>query len=157
MPDPVAVYGAFTGTVGAAGTLWSIYTWRRDRAALKFDLNQIVTEHPNAPKDEILWSIDIINVGRRAVTVSSAPGLDMGDGRKLVFSGTFGDVPKRLQEGSKVTWWVTQSGLKTGLKKHLGEASQAPTHIVFADDAGRKYRSRIEPKRRADLERLRNT
>jgi hypothetical protein len=131
MADPIAVYGAATGTVGALGAGFSIYNqWLRDRASLRLSIHRI------ANANEVGWAINVTNKGRRAVTVSSCPGLELPNGKKIVFTAALGDLPRRLDDGSKITYWMRASALQ----QHLKSEALMPTHITFEDDGDNSYR-----------------
>ena len=148
MPDPIAVYGAATGTAGALGAVWSI--WHgiiRDRPRLRAKVSTMYAD--SIAKNEWLWSIDIMNYGRQSVSMSSAPGLLFRDGWYMPFINRLGDK-ENIGAGEKVTWWISETGLVKGLRNK----GALPHRIVFKDDGGNNYRRRINSKQLKTMKRL---
>src|SRR5438876_7665626 len=112
MPDPVSIYGAVTGTAGAAAAIWTVWNGVRDRARIRTRVGNAVSEPPIAEPGRWLCTITVMNHGRRSVTISGYAGLAYPNGQWSPFGGVFGtDLPRRLDEGSGVTFWVYEDAL----------------------------------------------
>ena len=92
--DAVGVYGAAVATILGAIKAWE---FRRDRAAIRFDLSEVSFGSPGDPSDlgppEL--RIEITNVGRRDVTIQEV-GLLVSGGRQLRFGDS--DLAVTLKE-----------------------------------------------------------
>ena len=152
MVEPLAIYGAFIGTIAAIGTAWNMYDRRfRDRARLRLNLaTGFVQDRPDIKSNEWLWFLEVQNFGRRPLTISSLPGLAFPNERFSVFTGTFEQVPKRLDEGSKITFWLYERALRKVLK----EQGMLPNRILLKDDAGDSHTRRIARKYLRQLKKL---
>jgi hypothetical protein len=114
MSDPIAIYGAVTGTVAMVTTtaqaVWTVML--KDRPRIRVSASP-VTIHQDAIRDAIgplksgqrLIQIEIVNVGRSLVTVQSAGILVKQDGhlRQWVFTGFFNELPRELSPGQSVS------------------------------------------------------
>lgn len=141
MADPIAVYGAVIGTTGAAGAAWSI--WHgivRDRPRVKVVIQFSRMNHPMI-EPEPLVTMDIMNQGRRPLSLSNLPGVLFPDGIRLAFSPLPWQLgTQAVEEGQKATYWMYEAAFKEGVK----ERASVPTRVVISDDAGRVYKRRID-------------
>jgi len=149
MVDPLAIYGAAIGSVAAIGTAWNIYhSAFRDRARLRLSLATGITQDvPSVRSNEWLWMIEAQNFGRRPLTISGHGGLELANGRWVVFTGVFEQLPRRLGENQKVTFWIYE----VSLQKALREQGLLPTRIRLTDDGGSTHKRRIPAKYRRQL------
>ena len=152
MADPIAVYGAITGTAGAAAAAWTVWNgFFRDRARIETNVSNVVTSnYPGVRPGELLCAIDVMNHGRRPVTISSYAGLTFPKGRWAAFAGSASDLPRRLDEGSKVTFWVYEGSLLDSIRQF----GCMPNRVLVNDDAGRAHKRRIPKKYLRRLKRL---
>lgn len=159
--DPIAVYGAITGTIGALGAAWAIWHGAiRDRARIRATVSTAFAQnHPQIDPAESLWCIEVMNRGRRPVSMSGFAGFQLAESgllsrfrrkRWLVFQNCLETLPKRLQEGDKVTYWTYEKALKDGLRKE----GRYPDRVLVKDDVGHYYVRRIPRKYRDRLAKL---
>ena len=129
--------------VALLGLGWTIYNAVfRDRARIRARVaTGGVQNYPGVDGEQWLWFIEVMNQGRRPISISSLPGLELPNGRYLVFNSRFGEA-KPIQEGEKAIFWTYESALSSGLKRE----GHIPNRILIKDDAGRDYRRRIHRK-----------
>jgi len=153
--DPIAVYGAATGTAGALGAVWAIYhSAFRDKPKVSVELGRefrppgedsaytILSPTPSSwPQTERLHPtaekrayVRVTNSGRRVLTVLEA-GLEFSDGTRAVFR------PGRsvqLGEGETDVSSVTEKGLRRMLQeKGIAESAYA------AEASGQVHRKKV--------------
>ncbi len=153
MTDPIAVYGAITGTLGSLGATWGIWhTVVRDRPRLRVKVSTGSTDsYPGIEAGEWLWLVDIMNYGRRPVTISSLPGFEFADGSRFVLSPfPYRNGPETVDEGKKASFWMYQNALIKGLK----EQKRYPTNVTVVDDAGNTHRWRMKKESISLMKRL---
>lgn len=139
MADPIAVYGAITGTAGAAAGLWAIWNGTHDRARIKTEVRNIVTEYPGIRPGALLCAINVINQGRRPVTISGYAGLAFSAGHWFPFAGVLGELPRRLDESATITFWMYEDALVEGVR----EQGEMPSRVLVNDDGGHTHKRRI--------------
>lgn len=141
MADPLAIYGAVIGTVGAAGAAFAIYNSAvRDRANIKVRPSFGFPKFgplPGGPTKEFVL-LTASNRGRRPVTFTSG-GLLYPDGSTLWFPGQMETLPKELREGQSHSVW----GYPDDMIENIMKKGAAPTHAFYWDATGRMHRSRL--------------
>jgi hypothetical protein len=152
MSDPIAVYGAITGTAGAAAAIWTVWNGVRDRARIRMSVGVAsVSDYPGIESGRWLCTIAVMNHGRRPVTISGNAGLAYSNGQWSPFGGVFSTgLPRRLDEGSSVTFWVYEDALVEGIRRQ----GSLPNRVLVNDDAGHQHTRRISKKYLQRLERL---
>ena len=149
----IIILGAVGSGVGLLLGGFRLYTAVvRDRARIRTKLaTGAIQNVPGIRSDEWVWFIEVINHGRRSVTLSSFAGLEYPKpgivkfgkrSRWVVFTNCVEQLPKTLGEGEKITFWVYEDALVKGLREEGG----VPHRVLVKDNAGHSFRRRIERK-----------
>lgn len=151
MADPIAVYGAITGTAGAMSAAWTVYhSWFRDRAKLTTSVTlAVIGMHP-----ERLWciSVEVSNTGRRPITIQRCV-LGVSRRERLFFfpgavrqygplglhvDGTH-KMPKRLEEGESHQVLFPCDSVRESLAERDDFRLEC---VVVGDATGREWKTK---------------
>ena len=106
--DFLAIWGGLTGTLGL---LISYFNYKRDKADIKLVITKDwkVMNSPIHNPNEIYISLDVLNKGRRPVTITKAGYVFLRQKGGAILSDSMIYGSKELTEGKNVQYLVKQS------------------------------------------------
>lgn len=142
--NSVAWYGAIVATIGAAVSIYN--AWKdRPRLKIKYEPGQYMIGNPSIyPEEKTYMCVNVINTGRRPISIEQACVRQFGTGGYLILPDSFrSHRPKIIDETSPRTTFATSEDQfemdkiycviitdGTG-KKHIKYVKKFPTFIRF--------------------------
>lgn len=124
----IAIYGAI---LSSTAIVWNIM---RDKRSIKVSASAGFIGHQDGSESTSIYSFQAVNTGKRPITLTSV-GIEIENGISSQFIDDT-NLPKKLNEGDKVSFYRESSELKKELANHK------PKYLWFNDTTGKIYKSK---------------
>lgn len=138
--NSVAWYGAIVATLSA---IIAILNYLRDRAIIKVKLSYALFGYQGILDDNVNIVIEVINTGRREVTLAGAGFRLSNNNNIIIFDSKLVRFPYELKEGKSISIEADRDGI-------FLRADENGAKIMFAwvkDATGKIYKAKFKLKR----------